>query len=51
MSKKDALLADPDELEWDAEDCAGDESAYDGEAAEFITYDRSLFEETDHATD
>lgn len=38
------LPADPDSVEWDAEDAAGDESAYDGLAAESISYDPADFD-------
>lgn len=39
------LPEEPDALEWDADDPAGDESAYKEDAAEKIPYDHSQFKE------
>jgi len=48
LEKIQALFSRKDDLEWDASDPAGDESAYDKDYASEYGYDHSEFEkETD----
>lgn len=42
--KRMSRIRETKPLEWDADDPAGDESAYDGEAVSSIPYDHSQFE-------